>query len=116
MGNTQGQRDRAGTFEHPGACAFLAPPERLLGGQGKKKERVGWFRRVLVFERFGLFSLSVQSAVRLTGLLQSLVPAVPTALTSMMYFTPAIKSANVWVVAVSCSMIGTAPGVFGVRR
>ena len=30
--------------------------------------------------------------------LQSLVPAVPAALTSMVYFTPATKLLNVWVV------------------
>jgi hypothetical protein len=36
-------------------------------------------------------------------------------LTSMVYFTPATRLSNVWVAAVSCSITGTAPGVFASR-
>jgi len=86
------------------------PPEKMVMSKNRTRRT---FPARSGFARFGLF---VQSAVRLAGLLQSLVvPPVPVALTSTVYFTPDVRPVNMWVAAVPWPVMDTAPGVFGVQ-
>ena len=53
--------------------------------------------------------------IKLAGLLQSLGPAVPMALTVALQVTPGVSSVNVFRAAVVCTVTTAPPGVEGVN-